>query len=195
MPRDITPAGFIYAIQADHVHLIKLGYSTDPAARLADLRTGCPVVLTLLAIWRATCADETALHQEFAQYREHGEWFRPAPAVVSRLLVRNEASPNHIAELNGQRRPRPNGDAETTHPGKRRLRPPGRLAAPSGYDLRYRKNGSVGVYECLGDGHRPKRRSCGTIPAAEVEAIKKLPPDEQRQRLLMLAQSGIGREQ
>lgn len=186
----MSQTGFIYAIQAEHVHLIKLGYSADPAARLADLKTGSAVTLTILAVWRGTVADEQELHREMITHHSHGEWFRPAPAVVGRLLQRNEASPAYLAELNGQRRApvKNNGNGA---PKPKQLRTPGKLACPSGYDLRFRKNGSVSIYQCLGNGHRPKRRPAGTIAAEEAEAISRLSAEEQRERIQAKAAEAV----
>lgn len=189
--------GHIYAIQAEHVHLIKLGYSENPGARLADLKTGSAVKLTLLAVWRGTVADEQALHVEFGAYRSHGEWFQPAPSVIARVLARNEASPAYLAELNGSARrqlvvatARPDAQLSAVRP--RRLRAAAPLAAPSGFDLRFRVDGSVRVYECLGNGHRPKRRVVGSLSKAEVEALSRLPVDEQRERVRALAEVARG---
>lgn len=180
--------GYIYAIQAEHVHLIKLGFSAEPSARLHDLKTGSPVRLTLLALWRGTVADEQALHREFHAHHEHGEWFKPAPPIISRLLAKNEASPAHLADLNGQRRRVAQPGAAQTDPPKSnggRFRNASKLAAPSGFDLRHRKNGSVRIYKCDADG---KKLPVGTLPAEEVQRLLKLPLEAQQARVLALAE-------
>lgn len=80
--KNTTKQGFIYAIQAEHVRLIKIGYSKNPHARLLDLQTGSAVRLALLAFWAGTMEDESALHARFNSHRSHGEWFFPAPGLV-----------------------------------------------------------------------------------------------------------------
>jgi hypothetical protein len=66
---------FTYFIQAARVGHIKIGRAIDPLQRLAELQTGSPVKLELLAVLRGD--HEAMLHRKFADLRIHGEWFRP----------------------------------------------------------------------------------------------------------------------
>jgi hypothetical protein len=72
--------------------LIKIGHSIDPVTRLADIQACSPIRLRILAL-RAGGADrEAAYHQEFFDFREHGEWFRREPRLM-REIKRLQALP------------------------------------------------------------------------------------------------------
>lgn len=78
----------IYFLQDSATLHIKIGYTAnDPLARLADLQTGNPSPLILLAAVEGALADEAALHREFAAARVAGEWFNPTPALLRHILV------------------------------------------------------------------------------------------------------------
>ena len=53
--------------------LVKIGMSYRPLHRMAALRTMSPVPVEPLLVLRV---PEAELHEKFALYREHGEWFR-----------------------------------------------------------------------------------------------------------------------
>lgn len=55
---------------------VKIGWSGGVNARLRALRTTMPERLHLLHVVPGTRADELRFHQEFAEQRMHGEWFR-----------------------------------------------------------------------------------------------------------------------
>lgn len=80
--RLITRETFIYFIQAVDGGLIKIGRADDPRARLRELQIGSPLILRLCRSERAPQTWETRLHQAFAAYRMHGEWFRPHPLLA-----------------------------------------------------------------------------------------------------------------
>lgn len=77
--------GFVYFIQGECGGPIKIGYSTDVAGRLIALQTGYPDTLKLLAIMPAYPEDETAVHEEFKQYRLRGEWFKPVEPLLNKI--------------------------------------------------------------------------------------------------------------
>lgn len=77
---------YVYFVQAATLGLIKIGSAWSPMDRLYTLQTGSPDTLRLLAVIRCSGAargDEKAIHQKFAEYRSHGEWFRPAPELLA----------------------------------------------------------------------------------------------------------------
>jgi hypothetical protein len=57
---------------------VKIGFTNGPVRkRLGNLQTGWPEKFELIdTIPGADRNDELELHQEYAEYREHGEWFR-----------------------------------------------------------------------------------------------------------------------
>lgn len=54
----------------------KVGYSTNPAKRVAELQTGNPRLLRLHLARPGTEADERALHAKYQQHNVLQEWFR-----------------------------------------------------------------------------------------------------------------------
>lgn len=54
----------------------KIGYSTNPQARVAELQTGNPRKLRLHLSKPGTLADEAALHAKYAKQNVLQEWFR-----------------------------------------------------------------------------------------------------------------------
>lgn len=79
---------WVYLIGSPVVRSVKIGVAKDPDARLNELRTGSLVPLQLIWKTRGGRALESELHQYFAPYRTHGEWFdfggeNPAALVAS----------------------------------------------------------------------------------------------------------------
>lgn len=69
---------------------IKIGWSKNPTARLKELSVASPAGLSLVLAVPGDARDERRLHAQFAAHRLHGEWFNPAPELLS-----------HIASLHG----------------------------------------------------------------------------------------------
>lgn len=83
-PQARGTATFIYFIQAGGSDgPIKIGVSNAPHLRLAELQTGMPNELVLLATRHGNNRAEKELHQRFAADRIRGEWFRPSAAVLA----------------------------------------------------------------------------------------------------------------
>jgi len=90
LPADITPKperGLderpVYFVQASN-GLVKIGVSGSPENRLRTLQTMSPVPLRLLLVLQGGGAHrEAELHEQFAEHRSHGEWFRPAPELLA----------------------------------------------------------------------------------------------------------------
>lgn len=69
--------GFIYFIACEPMDAVKIGFTaSNPMARLANLQTGCPAPLKLLAYVQGSIAEEQRLHSAFWTLRIQGEWFR-----------------------------------------------------------------------------------------------------------------------
>jgi hypothetical protein len=72
-----------YIVRATLTRLYKIGRTMDIAARLAELRTGSPDALELVASFPEDYESE--LHAKFAAFRRHGEWFAESPELVDFL--------------------------------------------------------------------------------------------------------------
>lgn len=66
----------IYVIEGVGTNLVKIGTSIDVVARLTALQAGSPVELRIEHVERGGRQREKELHEEFAEYRGRGEWFR-----------------------------------------------------------------------------------------------------------------------
>jgi hypothetical protein len=84
----------IYFIQIDGGGPIKIGYTsgTDVRPRLRAIQTSVPYPLAVIHTMPGELADERNLHERFAEWRMHGEWFQPGPSLVLWLRDRR-ASP------------------------------------------------------------------------------------------------------
>lgn len=77
----------IYFVEAATVMRVKIGLTQDLRARFLGLRAMSPVPLRLVAAFRGDFLDEPRLHQRFARWRHHGEWFR-RHEELNRLIER-----------------------------------------------------------------------------------------------------------
>lgn len=75
---------------------VKIGKAKDPAARVAAMRTGCPMDMALLTYAPWHDSNERLLHWYLRDYRIRGEWFRPAPKVE---YVAHKVDANQFYEL------------------------------------------------------------------------------------------------
>jgi len=74
---------FVYIARRDTDGLIKIGSSWNPAARVMSLSHSATGKVRLLKSFRGGPADERALHERFAASCAFGEWFYPAPSLLS----------------------------------------------------------------------------------------------------------------
>jgi DNA-binding transcriptional regulator YdaS (Cro superfamily) len=74
--------GFVYCI-GERGGLVKIGYSTDPRARLIKLRADSPVDAVLLGAIPGTPEDEAKWHKAFGVFHERGEWFNDEDEMIS----------------------------------------------------------------------------------------------------------------
>lgn len=85
---------FIYVIRGSH-NLVKIGVTTSPMARLAQLHTGSAFMLEYEAIALVTngsaYAVEKRAHDALDLYRCNGEWF-DVPPDVAIAAIRKEAA-------------------------------------------------------------------------------------------------------
>lgn len=80
---------FIYFIQHGAGGPVKIGRSTDPLGRLANLQTAAPEPLTLAGVLKEdTGQSEQNIHRFFREDRLRGEWFRPTPRMAGYLQLR-----------------------------------------------------------------------------------------------------------
>jgi len=87
----------VYFIQDETLCFVKIGSAADPAHRLIDLQVGSPSKLVLLATIDGGVTEEKELHKKFAEYRDHGEWFRPGPKLMAYLLDLAQSQPETVA--------------------------------------------------------------------------------------------------
>jgi Meiotically up-regulated gene 113 len=88
-PKHRTPAepitgSFVYVIRGDH-NLVKIGVSTNPNARLAQLRTASafPIDFSYIAVTPGTGFDiERGAHEMLKSHRCNGEWFDVQPEIA-----------------------------------------------------------------------------------------------------------------
>ena len=60
----------------------KIGFSTNPEARVAELQTGNPRKLRLMSYFPGTEEDERKMQQHWINYNVLQEWFHLTPALV-----------------------------------------------------------------------------------------------------------------
>lgn len=75
-PPPLAPGDLGHVYVAGFSTYIKIGWSTDVANRLLDLRTGIPEGLIVYALLPARPPYERELHARFKHLRLTGEWFR-----------------------------------------------------------------------------------------------------------------------
>lgn len=84
-PREPKQPGHVYFVRAPSSEAIKIGYSTDPLARFANLQTGSPELLLFYGSIPGTRADERALHEKFFHLRINGEWFHACDELFNHI--------------------------------------------------------------------------------------------------------------
>jgi hypothetical protein len=82
-PGEPMTGSFLYVIRGDH-NMIKVGVTTNPNARLAQLRTASafPIDYSYLAVTPGTGFDiEAGSHEMLKSHRCNGEWFDVPPEM------------------------------------------------------------------------------------------------------------------
>lgn len=90
----MASSAYVYAVQSQSTNLVKIGMSTNPARRIAELRRMKGDQLFVLSVCRGGRSLEVALHRYLQSYRQHGEWFAPHDVVlrVCEMLALPEVS-------------------------------------------------------------------------------------------------------
>jgi hypothetical protein len=71
----------VYFVQVGFDGPIKIGVAVDMDKRMRQLQAGCPYTLFLLAIMPGGREQERELHDRFALYWMHHEWFEPVAPI------------------------------------------------------------------------------------------------------------------
>jgi DNA-binding XRE family transcriptional regulator len=79
----MTHPCYVYFVQAGDGGNIKIGISRNVRGRLSKMQTDAGVHLTLMGLCEGDETLEQSLHRELEKFRVTGEWFSPAPEVMS----------------------------------------------------------------------------------------------------------------
>lgn len=75
----------IYFVRDTLSGSIKIGHSVSPWTRLAQIQVHCVGEVVLLAMEPGGPEREAELHATFADARQRGEWFAPAPEIIAHI--------------------------------------------------------------------------------------------------------------
>ena len=85
--------GFVYVICANvgGIARFKIGKSSDPFNRIGNIQVGCPVDISVVAIYFSVDArrEERELHAMFSSKRVRGEWFDLSPSDLEEIALRS----------------------------------------------------------------------------------------------------------
>lgn len=78
---------YVYFMKCEQY--VKIGSSTDIKERLADLSTGNPFPISILAVLEGSQKTEKELHKKYADYRlkSNSEWFHLSSEILKDLTV------------------------------------------------------------------------------------------------------------
>ncbi len=65
---------FVYVVEAQN-GMIKIGVSRSPNSRASACNLHSPIPTRLIAAWPAPYRTERDIHNQYAKYRAHNEWF------------------------------------------------------------------------------------------------------------------------
>lgn len=83
-----SKSGWIYFVLSSETKEIKIGYTErNVDKRIAEMQTGHPHKLELLASLSGNMEFEKSLHRKFGAMRIRGEWFMPDPALIQYIDV------------------------------------------------------------------------------------------------------------
>lgn len=89
--------GYVYCIweykDGGGMEYVKVGFSTNPQARVAELQTGNPRPLKLISMKEGTLEDEAALHAKYIKENVLQEWFRPTKELLLEFDLDSEGKP------------------------------------------------------------------------------------------------------
>lgn len=84
-PQIQDSTGYVYLVGNRPAMLVKVGYSTCPELRLANMQVGSGIKLKLLAAIKGARKDEKSIHYKMAHLKASGEWFRLDASAVELL--------------------------------------------------------------------------------------------------------------
>jgi hypothetical protein len=103
-PGEQMTGSFVYVVRGDH-NMVKVGVSTNPNARLAQLRTGSayPIDFAFIGSTPGTGYDiEQAAHALLDRHRCNGEWFDVPPEMAVAAVTASAHRLNQpIVQVNG----------------------------------------------------------------------------------------------
>jgi hypothetical protein len=88
-PGEPMTGSFLYIVRGDH-NLVKVGVTTNPNARMAQLRTASafPIDFSYIAVTPGTGFDiEQGAHEMLKSHRCNGEWFDVQPEMAVAALA------------------------------------------------------------------------------------------------------------
>lgn len=80
-------SGYVYFIKNHNSGLVKVGYSKNPWARLAELRRNYGSELSVVATIKTVEKSEVSIHAALAEFRVEGEWFFESECIKSLILA------------------------------------------------------------------------------------------------------------
>jgi len=108
---DQAREGYLYIMHAEGTNYIKIGQAQDVLRRRGELQVGCPQRLTILLTVPSSDAPalEQLMHDHFAAYRLHGDWFAlpsevPTVLELFAFVYRQTAAPLSPACFNAETR-------------------------------------------------------------------------------------------
>ncbi len=87
----------VYIILADRSGAVKIGYSRNPAARLAQIKTSSPETITVLRLLEGGYELERRLHVRFSDLRIKREWFSYSDEMMGNLGAQEYIAPRKVA--------------------------------------------------------------------------------------------------
>lgn len=95
---------WVYLVGTRQARPVKIGVASVVEVRIAELQTGSPLPLYLIWKTRGGQSLERDLHQRFAPYRIHGEWFdfgdeNPAAVVASAAVLMGYVTHAELANV------------------------------------------------------------------------------------------------
>jgi hypothetical protein len=84
-PPPADGASWVYFAQSGTHGPVKIGFGRNVAARLRSHQVGHPHPLRLVGVLPGGRNAERLWHNKFAAHCMTGEWFRPAPDLISRI--------------------------------------------------------------------------------------------------------------
>lgn len=100
----------VYFIAAKDMGLVKIGTSADALNRFANMQTGSPATLEIIAVIDGDQTVERDWHTEYSDLRHRGEWFYLTGALADAInelppfthrLPKGKSPTRQIAEASG----------------------------------------------------------------------------------------------